>query len=227
MAAQNLGPGITAASITLTVIAVLVFALRVYLQILVSKVIQADDIFLFFGLAAYVAVVTWATVLICIKMSLLMLYQQIFMVKLITPSIAILFMYIFICTPISFWWEQMNAIGGKLVPQGSCPNLGVCRTVCTVLDIVSDGLILSLAFFGLWTLQVEHKRKAMVLGILALGSTCFIISFVQLPILVAATLDSNPALEGMLSLFFCILEASIGVISACLPGLAPLVKCWY
>ncbi|KAL1966143.1 hypothetical protein VTN77DRAFT_4695 [Rasamsonia byssochlamydoides] len=67
----------------------------------------------------------------------------------------------------------------------------------------------------------------MVLGILALGSTCFIISLVRLPILVAATLDSNPALEGTLSLFFCILEASIGVISACLPGLAPLVKHWY
>jgi hypothetical protein len=46
----NKGPGMTAASIALTVIAVVVFALRAYSQRLITKSFHLDEIFLFVGL---------------------------------------------------------------------------------------------------------------------------------------------------------------------------------
>ncbi|KAJ5786680.1 uncharacterized protein N7503_011892 [Penicillium pulvis] len=50
----NKGPGMTAASIALTVIAVVIFALRAYSQRLVTKLFHLDEVFLFIGLLVYV-----------------------------------------------------------------------------------------------------------------------------------------------------------------------------
>lgn len=122
-----------------------------------------------------------------IKLSLLSLYKRIFLVQntvrrwfrvfvyavmgyVICSSIAIIFSYIFICTPISHWWTQANAAVGKPVPKGECPNLVPRGLACTALNIVSDILTFSLGVSGLWTLQMDRQRKFMVGGILAMGS---------------------------------------------------------
>jgi hypothetical protein len=97
-----------------------------------------------------------------------MIYAVMFYV--ISTSTAIIFAYIFICTPISHWWAQANEIVGAPVPKGDCPNLVARGIACAALNILSDCLILSLGISGLWTLQMERRRKFMVGAILALGS---------------------------------------------------------
>ncbi|KAB8269480.1 hypothetical protein BDV30DRAFT_216831 [Aspergillus minisclerotigenes] len=283
-AKENKGPGMTAASIVLTVIAVVIFLVRSYSQRLVKRGFSLDEIFLSAGLiltiglcietclcfhwgagrhmedilladpnplpnlrkywiAGYASVVTWAVAMFAIKLSLLSLYKRIFLVQntvrrwfrvfvyavmgyVICSSIAIIFSYIFICTPISHWWTQANAAVGKPVPKGECPNLVPRGLACTALNIVSDILTFSLGVSGLWTLQMDRQRKFMVGGILAMGSACCIVSIVRLPILLDATFSNDPTWSNANSLLIGVLEGATGIISASLPGLAPLVRRW-
>ncbi|KAH8432075.1 uncharacterized protein LDX57_009722 [Aspergillus melleus] len=197
-----------------------------------------------YWISGYVSVVNWAVAVFVIKLSLLSMYTRIFNTKstpnrwfryavygviayVISSSIAIIFSYIFICTPISFWWEQVNAVVGKPVPPGSCPNMIPRGVACAALNVVSDWLILSLGALGLWDLQMNRKRKLVVFGILGLGSTCCIVSIIRLPMLLSSSMSNDPTWSNSNPLLFGMMEASVGVISACLPGIAPLVKHWH
>ncbi|KAH8432076.1 uncharacterized protein LDX57_009722 [Aspergillus melleus] len=162
-----------------------------------------------YWISGYVSVVNWAVAVFVIKLSLLSMYTRIFNTKstpnrwfryavygviayVISSSIAIIFSYIFICTPISFWWEQVNAVVGKPVPPGSCPNMIPRGVACAALNVVSDWLILSLGALGLWDLQMNRKRKLVVFGILGLGSTCCIVSIIRLPMLLSSSMSNDP-----------------------------------
>ena len=148
-----------------------------------------SDLRVIFLQAGYVELNTYAPALFFIKLSLLLFYRRVFTTNSKTTHarrmrtaiylvgayvtaayLASQFSYIFICLPVSFWWNTAYAIVGLQPPTtGEYANLVPRIISLAVINIVSDLLILLLPMLGLQPIHLPLRRKVAIFFVFALG----------------------------------------------------------
>lgn len=114
-----------------------------------------------------------------IKMSILLLYQRIFttanrafvtglyaiMTYVTVWFIVTLLVVIFNCTPIDFFWRQIEPV----TPDGFCVQHIPAEVGLGILNTIGDLATLILPTLALWNLQMSTKRKVAVAAIFLIG----------------------------------------------------------
>ena len=133
---------------------------------------------------AYVLSITYSCVHFFIKMSLLLLYRRIFttfdrtfrialyviMAYITGWSISALFVCIFACSPISFYWEQaFILVEGPVIP-GKCINIVAAESGIGILNAIADLSILSLPMMSVWRLKMDTYRRIGLSAVFSLGA---------------------------------------------------------
>ncbi|KAI4239250.1 MAG: hypothetical protein LQ349_000505 [Xanthoria aureola] len=122
---------------------------------------------------------------------------------------------IFQCRPISFFWTRKG--------KGECINELALIYFSQSLQVLTDILILTLPIPVVWKLRLRRSKKIGVLGIFLLGSfVCIagIVRFFYIKQIVPLDLtwtQTNTAIWSTI-------EPSIGIVSACLPIMGPVLR---
>ncbi|SLM35585.1 hypothetical protein LPUS_04890 [Lasallia pustulata] len=143
--------------------------------------------------------------------------------------IAFFFGYIFSCgTHFSAWWISFED-NAKY-----CGVLPDYDTAFVVSDLITDIMILCLPLPVIWNLHMTTGRKLVVIGILATGAVSIGAAIIKVILSfefkngdltnggLTAHVDPDPTLNTII--FWCMIEAGLGVIAACLPTLRPLLS---
>lgn len=111
------------------------------------------------------------------KLSILLLYRRVFKVPSFQRTVNIvfalflafyiaqIFVVIFPCKPISYFWTQVvDPLGGK------CVNIQYLYYSVNIINIITDIILLTLPVHKIWQLQMATKQKIAICGIFLLGS---------------------------------------------------------
>ncbi|KAF7894133.1 hypothetical protein EAF00_007647 [Botryotinia globosa] len=176
---------------------------------------------------------TWPAVGLT-KISVLLMYKRIFS----TPRFQIVtwimigvnvawiltftFALMFSCLPIAGPWTGTSY---------KCVNQEILFTVALATDVATDFLVLFLPAYEVKKLQMPLSRKILIIGIFCLGGLVSIVGVVRIHFLttIYAFLYSSHTQPDITWLYaptyyWTIIETNVGVLSACLPTLRPILE---
>ncbi|PCD42233.1 hypothetical protein AU210_004763 [Fusarium oxysporum f. sp. radicis-cucumerinum] len=118
-----------------------------------------------------------------------------------------------LCTPVRKQWDLS-------ITHGSCLKGVPMYTTMASITIVFDVVVMMLPFPTLLKLQMPNRKKVVLLGLFAMGIFISIIQIVRIQ-----TIKSLSNLLDSASLIkWSMVENNLGIIVACVPTLAPLVR---
>ncbi|KAM5349879.1 hypothetical protein ACJ41O_006384 [Fusarium nematophilum] len=234
------GPQITSLAIVFTAVAFLTVILRVYVRGFMVKAFGAetkyglglkhlDDLppenIYNYLLLQFIGAPFYISSILGFKLSLLLSYLR-FMAGGVwyktTVGVAVactMFHFSFLmaqvnlCTPVRKQWDAS-------VTGGSCLNGVPMYTTMASLTIVFDVIVMVLPFPTLLKLQVPKRKKAVLLGLFAMGTFISVIQIVRIQ-----TIKSlSNLLDSSALIMWSAVENNLGIIVACVPTLAPLVR---
>lgn len=174
----------------------------------------------------YILQLFWNTTLPAIKVSILLFYRRLFPVRrlLIASSvigaivtawyIAIQITAIFQCLPIHYYWRRVG--------QGHCIQTTNFYIILASLNLATDVAVLILPIPFIWHLQVRKSKKLSLSVIFLLGSLVCVTSIVRLQTLTEIDTQDITWSNAYPGLWTAI-EASLGIVAACLPSLSPVL----
>ncbi|KAI9170656.1 integral membrane protein [Paramyrothecium foliicola] len=129
--------------------------------------------------------------------------------------IAFVCVFLFICIPISMQWDSSVT--------GRCADTVTFYLTFSALTLVFDVVVMVIPFPVLLTSQIQKRKKIVLLGLFALGTFVTIIQIIRIQTIknLANYLDSAKSIR------WSIVEVCIGIIIACIPTLAPLIKYYH
>ncbi|KLO82552.1 integral membrane protein PTH11 [Fusarium fujikuroi] len=127
--------------------------------------------------------------------------------------ISFLIAQINLCTPVRKQWDLS-------ITHGSCLKGVPMYTTMASITIVFDVVVMMLPFPTLLKLQMPNRKKVVLLGLFAMGIFISIIQIVRIQTIKSLSnlLDS----AGLIK--WSMVENNLGIIVACVPTLAPLVR---
>ncbi|KAL8749864.1 MAG: hypothetical protein Q9184_006635 [Pyrenodesmia sp. 2 TL-2023] len=174
----------------------------------------------------------WAFAMACIKVSILLFYRRLFPeentskkwrichLALIVASVVCCLISVFgsafACTPVALIWDYT-------IEGGHCINLAILARFTCITGFVTDLLILMLPIPIVWSLQLDPSKKVGVCGVFLLGSFVCVASVVRFVHLESVS-RSDPTWSNVDSINWTAVEASVGIICACLPIMAPFLR---
>ncbi|KAL8671650.1 MAG: hypothetical protein Q9168_003856 [Polycauliona sp. 1 TL-2023] len=251
---DNRGPALMVSTVVLAVLATAAVLLRFISRRVTKMAISWDDGLIVVGvdsgagkhvLAAggekkviryikvmYAYQMFWAVAMAFIKVSILLFYRRVFPstatsrtwgicnYALMFASVAFclisLFGSAFACTPVSFIWD-------RTIQDGHCINLiGLARFTC-ITGVLTDILILTLPMPIVWNMHMKRSKKVAVSGVFLLGSFVCVASMIRFYYLEQINRD-DPTWGNVNSTIWTTIESSVGIISACLPVMAPFLR---
>lgn len=175
----------------------------------------------------------WSIAMVLIKLSILMFYRRLFPHQSTTPrwrlchlalcitsiiiGIISLFGAAFQCTPVAYLWD-------KTIPGGYCVNFSAFARFTNVGNLTTDILILALPIPIVWSLQLDRHKKIGVCGLFLLGGFVCVASVVRFYFLEGIDEGMDPTWVNVNAGIWSAVEPSIGVVSACLPIMGPLLR---
>ncbi|CAG8974184.1 hypothetical protein HYALB_00007347, partial [Hymenoscyphus albidus] len=174
--------------------------------------------------------ILWACGNSCVKTSILLLYVKLFPSKVLHilcyTTIALTWCYfisVFIesfvlCQPVQFNWD-------KTIPGGSCKTeeQNTAFLIAGITNLVLDVVVVFLPMPTLWALRHSTKKRIGVIGIFSLGLIVCIVTLLRVVWLQNWDLsDLTYTLKP--GAIYSILEPALGVLNACLPVIAPVLK---
>lgn len=145
--------------------------------------------------------------------------------------IAYVFIEFFSCRPFQYWFD-------KTIKGGYCIDLKMTSyAITTPPDIATNLALLALPLFWLWHLRMEIHKKLAVIGIFILGSlyitpkqvvqangqSATVGSIVRIPLVVRLNYTDANWTAIDIGLWLSV-EQNIGILSACLPAIRPLLR---
>ncbi|ORY58905.1 uncharacterized protein BCR38DRAFT_400002 [Pseudomassariella vexata] len=189
-----------------------------------SEVPLADLVVFFKLLLAFECI--YVTGVMLIKLSILQMYLRIFPSKQFKISaaaiafvvigwwIAIVFVCIFQCTPVSKAWLPWS--------EGKCIDLKASFIGNAIPNILTDVAILCMPIGQVWKLQAKLIQKLSLCFAFLLGSFVLFASIYRFSTIMQFEIaDTTWTLATACT--WCVVETACGVISACLPTLRPLL----
>ncbi|MCJ1363785.1 hypothetical protein MMC16_002894 [Acarospora aff. strigata] len=171
----------------------------------------------------------YVTCLFAIKISILSLYYRLFQSHSRTFNIAV---YLTACFTVAGWLttffvfllqcDPMTYAFDKSI-RGHCVNIKAICVATSVINVVINILLLTLPLPVVWHLHVSKCQKLAISGMFLLGGSVVVVSIIRIPILMSISLtDITWTQCGVAT--WSLVEISIGIFSACLPVMRPLLR---
>ncbi|TKW50863.1 hypothetical protein CTA1_2754 [Colletotrichum tanaceti] len=129
--------------------------------------------------------------------------------------IAFIFVFLFLCTPFEKQYDPS-------IPAdvGYCVDGVAFYMTFSSLTIVFDVLIMFLPFPVILRSQIQNRKKAVLLTLFVLGAFVTVIQAIRIQTIqnLVNYLDSAKSIQ------WSVIETCIGIIIACVPPLAPMVR---
>ncbi|KAH7125254.1 hypothetical protein B0J11DRAFT_550072 [Dendryphion nanum] len=176
-----------------------------------------------------------------IKLSILCFYQRIFtvskrdfknamcvstwfMIAAVSAWMLGFFLrYLFACrTDFDIWWTNAMRI------MTECGDFQMILNALAISDFVCDLVILVMPIFPIWRLQLAIRSKIAVTIVFALGGFAVVASLIRMIWCIwQSNQNFNPDFDATLLittfLFWNYLEATVGLLAACIPTLRSLI----
>ncbi|KAL5405560.1 hypothetical protein PMIN03_008355 [Paraphaeosphaeria minitans] len=124
------------------------------------------------------------------------------------------------CRPIPFFWD-----GWRGDMAGKCTvNIRLFGFIRGGIEIVLDLVILALPLPMLSKLQMSLRKKLQIMSMFCVGFVITIVSCLRLWALVQFAQTTNPTYDNVSGLYWCVTEANLFVIVACMPAMRPIFR---
>ncbi|KAI4595203.1 hypothetical protein KJ359_007179 [Pestalotiopsis sp. 9143b] len=132
-------------------------------------------------------------------------------------GVSFVFATAFQCNPINHSWLQVDS-----THLGACNNINIQGWMSAVCNIIIDLIIIVLPLRNLYGLQIQLKKKVMIMFMFSLGIFVTIVSAVRLRSLIQFANTENPTWDYNEAAWWSTIELHVGIICACLPSLRSL-----
>jgi len=177
----------------------------------------------------YAFVIVYITCISATKVSILLFYRRIFGTNVIWYIVfaftcahwaEVTITWLAGCQPIDYYWKQYT----DLTATGRCINAPLFYFCNGIIGLVIDVAILLVPTPTIWKLNLPNTKKVFVGGILLLGGFVCVASAVRI-FMMDKLVDSPDFTWAMSKVFiWSCCEPFIGIVCACLPTYAPLVR---
>ncbi|KAF2745831.1 hypothetical protein M011DRAFT_446424 [Sporormia fimetaria CBS 119925] len=162
------------------------------------------------------------------RLSLLLHYLRIFTSRrshiiciigiciILAHGVAALFSSVFLCMPVSFFWDN-SIVGGK------CLSWFAVWFSNASIDVLENCFLIFVPMPMLRSLEIPRAHKKALGAVFALGGIVCIISVVRLQSLLAISSSTDPSPQNASLAALSAVEANAGIIVACLPSLHPVL----
>ncbi|KAF2237074.1 hypothetical protein EV356DRAFT_512338 [Viridothelium virens] len=174
--------------------------------------------------------ILWTIAIPLIKVSICLFYRRIFgeikYMRYATSIIAVFsvcwgIMYAIVlglqCRPLAALWD-------KSIQDSHCIEQMLFCFIGSAMNVFTDFVLLALPVPAVWHLHISIQNRLQVCAILALGTFASTVSLARFAILLHWQKVVDPTWNYYYPYLFCTIEVHIGIVSACLPTLRPLVQ---
>ncbi|KAK4663762.1 uncharacterized protein QC763_503070 [Podospora pseudopauciseta] len=180
----------------------------------------------------YAFVIVYITCISATKVSILLFYRRVFGTNVIWYIVfgftcahwaEVTITWLAGCRPIDYYWRQYT----DPTATGSCIDAPLFYFCNGIIGLVIDVAILLVPIPTVWKLNMPTTKKVFVGGILLLGGFVCVASAIR--IVMMDQLVKSPDFTWAMSKVFIwsCCEPFIGIVCACLPTYAPLVRRWW
>ncbi|PWY84835.1 hypothetical protein BO70DRAFT_361231 [Aspergillus heteromorphus CBS 117.55] len=172
----------------------------------------------------------WILGLGCCKISILLLYFQVFpvpwvvsvarttIVLIVAWTIATILAQFLICRPFAYNWDTT-------IPGGSCGHWNPFNMTIRVLNFVTDVVVLIIPMPLLYGLRLVRYKKMTLMIIFGLGAVTCVISILCIALFSTWNYSDMTCSLSLLGILVG-LEPSLAVTLACVPMMRPLFRRW-
>ncbi|KAK2608306.1 hypothetical protein N8I77_006924 [Diaporthe amygdali] len=192
-----------------------------------------DDITMF-AKCFYILQILYVIGIPMVKLSLLFFYLRVFparpvrrvlwgtVVLIVIFCVTFLFVTIFECSPISFFWESWDG-----EHKGKCINLHAIVWIQAAVSVALDVWMLAIPFSQLPGLKLHWKKKVGVGLMFFVGTFVTVVSILRLQSLMKYANSSNATWDNTSVAIWSTIELNVGIICTSLPTLRLLaVRVW-
>ncbi|KAI1873571.1 hypothetical protein JX265_005193 [Neoarthrinium moseri] len=173
----------------------------------------------------YLMELCYFTEALFIKLSMIAFYLRIFPDKNIQRTligtaifvgisgVVFLLSAIFQCTPVAFFWKQVET------QQGRCLDIGALACAHGAVSIALDIWLLMIPLSRLRGLQMSRGKKMGVASMFLIGSFVTVISVARLAALAKMRKLTNLTWDYYEALLWSVVEVTVGIMCTCMPSL--------
>lgn len=178
--------------------------------------------------STWISLIAYGLTLTCIKISILVLYLRIFpsrrfriactclLVFVIGYGIWVVLGGVFMCTPVSFFWNRS-------IPGGHCPlDRFWIFYMNAAVNITQEFVILLLPMPLLGRLHLLRGQKIALIGMFALGGFVSIICIIRIVNVATVRHSDDQSYDTAMVTLYSTVEVNVALVCACLPVLRPL-----
>ncbi|GAB7347200.1 hypothetical protein MBLNU459_g3308t1 [Dothideomycetes sp. NU459] len=130
--------------------------------------------------------------------------------------IGCFFSTVFSCRPVQQYWLTRTGVG--------CSDDGTRLLACTIINIVTDILVIAIPVRTVWHIQIPRREKTVLVMLMSIGLVAVIASVIR-------TVWMSKALDTYDTTWWCFyvwlwtcVECDLAIICACVPTLRPISK---
>ncbi|CAN8101521.1 unnamed protein product [Discula destructiva] len=162
------------------------------------------------------------------KLSILLLYIRLFFPKGVSRSALWWIIQIVIWLNFLYTVGLILAIALQCVPYhkaygASCVNQYMVLISASIINIISDLLVLLIPMWSLWRLNMSRKRKWAVWALFAFGTLAPLSSIARLAYQIPMANGTDTTVIYMIVVLLALAEQVIAIVAGC----APVVSAWF
>ncbi|KAK4185421.1 hypothetical protein QBC35DRAFT_16273 [Podospora australis] len=180
----------------------------------------------------YAFVIVYITCVSATKISILLFYRRVFGTTVIWYLVfavtcahwaEVTITWLTGCRPVKYYWEQYT----NPVAVGTCIDAPLFYFINGVIGLVVDLAVLFVPIPTIWQLNMPTTKKVLVGGVLFLGGFVCVASAIRI-VMMNHLVKSQDFTWAMSNVFvWSCIEPFIGIVCACLPTYAPLLRRWW
>ncbi|CZT24213.1 uncharacterized protein RCC_09931 [Ramularia collo-cygni] len=179
----------------------------------------------------FIAEILYLVTLPAIKIGILCTYLRIFQQprfrKLVYATIALngayaitfIFITIFQCAPVNYAWHKWDG-----TRPGSCNSINAQSWASAIINIILDIVVVALPMPMLWGMNLNLRKKLLVMLMFGVGSFVTIVSILRLQTLIKFADSTNLTYDYKQAGYWTSIEINTAMCCACMPGIRNLIR---
>ncbi|KAF2163705.1 hypothetical protein M409DRAFT_68300 [Zasmidium cellare ATCC 36951] len=179
----------------------------------------------------YVDELLYLTALPTIKIAILCTYLRIFPTRTfrvvvfvaigfnVAYAITFIIITIFQCNPVSLAWTHWDE-----THPGTCNNVNAQSWASAIINIVLDLVVVGLPMPVLWNMNLNTRKKLLVMLMFGVGFFVTIVSILRLRLLVVFGDSKNLTYDYKQVGYWTVIEVDTALCCACMPGIRNLIR---
>ncbi|KAL5120690.1 hypothetical protein ACEQ8H_001439 [Pleosporales sp. CAS-2024a] len=137
-------------------------------------------------------------------------------------TIAFFLVTTFQCRPLSYAWTQWDGLH-----KGSCNNIHLQGWIVAAVSILLDAMIMALPMKRLASLNLNLKKKLMVMSMFSVGIFVIVVSIIRLYSLIHFANTENITWNYVDAGLWSLIEIDVSIVCGCMPAFRFLIgKLW-